>query len=204
VDPAAARSGEAGTGSDGGTRRTVSIPNLISLARLLAVPVAIYFILRHYYGVAFWVFVAAGVSDAVDGYIAKHFGQASALGAYLDPIADKALLVGVYLTLGYAGYIPSWLVILVVFRDVIIVGGVILLHILAQGVRMKPLIVSKVNTAVQIALIVLILGELGLGGDWPLPRMAMIYLAAVTTLLSGGAYIIQWFRHEAGSQGDRQ
>jgi cardiolipin synthase len=180
----------------------VSLPNLISLARLLAVPVAIYFILSQYYALAFWLFVAAGVSDAIDGYLAKHFGQASALGAYLDPLADKALLVGVYVTLGYAGYVPTWLAILVVFRDVIIIGGVILLHISAQGVRMKPLIVSKVNTAAQIALIALVLGELGLGAEWAMPRMAMVYLVAVTTLLSGGAYIVQWYRQEAHSQGE--
>ena len=180
----------------------MSLPNLISLARLLAVPVAIYFILSHYYALAFWLFVAAGASDAIDGYLAKRFGQTSTLGAYLDPLADKALLVGVYVTLGYAGYVPTWLAILVVFRDVIIVGGVILLHISAQGVRMKPLIISKVNTAAQIALIVLVLGELGLGGEWPLPRMAMVYLVAVTTLLSGGAYIVEWYRQEAHSQGE--
>lgn len=182
----------------------MSVPNFISLARLLAVPVAIYFILTHLYGPAFWLFVAAGVSDAVDGYLAKRFGQTSALGAYLDPLADKALLVGVYVTLGYSGHVPIWLVILVVFRDVIIVGGVILLHISAQGVRMKPLIVSKVNTAAQIALVVLVLGELGLGGGWPLPRTIMVYLVAATTLLSGGAYIVQRFRHEARSQEARR
>lgn len=181
----------------------MNIPNIITLARLLAVPVTIYFIMSHFYALAFWLFVAAGVSDAIDGYLAKRFGQTSALGAYLDPLADKALLVGVYVTLAYANYVPTWLAILVVFRDVIIVGGVILLHISAQSVRMKPLIVSKVNTAAQIGLIVLVLGELGLRAEWTELRTVMVYLVALTTLLSGGAYLGEWFRQEAHSRGGR-
>ena len=127
----------------------MSVPNLISLARLMAVPVMIYLILNGYYLAAFWLFVAAGVSDAIDGYIAKQMGQATVLGSYLDPLADKALLVGVYVTMGQADLLPSWLVILVVFRDIVIIGGVVLLHISTDGVRMKPLVVSKINTAAQ-------------------------------------------------------
>lgn len=181
----------------------MNLPNIISLCRLLSVPVAIYLILNGFMQAAFWLFVAAGASDAVDGYLAKRLGQTSALGAYLDPIADKVLLVSVYVTLGQAGHLPSWLVIMVVFRDLIIVGGVVLMHISNDGVRMRPLLVSKVNTAAQIALAVLVLAEVGIGFDTGLWREAMIYLVAATTVASGGAYIVSWGRKVEPSEGDR-
>ncbi len=175
----------------------MNLPNIISLCRLLSVPVSVYLILNDYMTAAFWLFVAAGVSDAVDGYLAKRLGQSSALGSYLDPIADKVLLVAVYVTLGQAGHLPSWLVILVVFRDLLIVGGVILLHISSDGdgTRVHPLLISKVNTALQIALIVLVLAELGLGFIIGAYQDALIYLVAATTIASGGAYIVGWGRH---------
>ena len=167
---------------------------MISLGRLLSVPVVVYLILNGFMTFAFWLFIAAGISDGVDGYLAKTLGQSSALGAYLDPIADKTLLVGVYLTLGHAGYLPNWLVIMVVFRDLIIVGGIILLHIYTDGVRVRPLLISKVNTAAQIALIALILTELGLGMNLEVLPQILIYIVAVTTIVSGASYIINWSR----------
>ncbi|MGH6946651.1 MAG: CDP-alcohol phosphatidyltransferase family protein, partial [Kiloniellales bacterium] len=96
------------------------LPNLITLARLLVVPVAVYVILTEAFVAAFWIFVLAGISDAIDGAIAKRFRVTSELGAYLDPLADKALLVSVYVTLSQVDQLPVWLVILVVFRDVLI------------------------------------------------------------------------------------
>ena len=171
----------------------MNIPNLISLARLMAVPVMIYLILNGYYLASFWLFVAAGVSDAVDGYIAKQMGQATVLGSYLDPLADKALLVGVYVTMGQADLLPSWLVILVVFRDIIIIGGVVLLHISTDGVKMRPLIVSKVNTVAQIVLVITILANLAYPQlEWAQFVLVLIYIVTATTLASGGAYIVSW------------
>jgi cardiolipin synthase len=170
-----------------------ALPNLISLARLLAVPLAVWLILTDRYGIAFWVFVAAGVSDAIDGFIAKHFGARTVLGGYLDPLADKALLVSVYVTLGYRGQIENWLVILVVFRDVLIIGGAILYQTMTQSLKMQPLFISKINTAAQIALVAILLGKLGLGvvNDYGLTA-ALVYIVAASTLLSGGAYIAIW------------
>ena len=174
----------------------MSVPNLISLARLMAVPVMIYLILNGYYLAAFWLFVAAGVSDAVDGYIAKQMGQATVLGSYLDPLADKALLVGVYVTMGQADLLPSWLVILVVFRDIVIIGGVVLLHISTDGVRMKPLVVSKINTAAQIILVTVVLSNLAFPQlEWSQFVLVLIYLVTATTLASGGAYVVSWGRN---------
>ncbi len=167
----------------------------------MAVPVMIYLILNGYFLAAFWLFVAAGISDAVDGYIAKQMGQATVLGSYLDPLADKALLVGVYVTMGQADLLPSWLVILVVFRDIIIIGGVVLLHISTDGVKMRPLIVSKVNTAAQIILVISVLANLAYPQlEWSQFVLILIYIVTVTTLASGGAYIVSWGKNVEKSE----
>ena len=104
----------------------MSIPNLITLARILSVPIIVWAITSGEMMIAFILFVIAGISDAVDGYLAKRFDMASELGAYLDPLADKALIVSIYVSLGIAGAIPRWLVIFVVARDIMIVGAVML------------------------------------------------------------------------------
>ena len=170
------------------------LPNLITLARLLAVPITVYLILQHAYGAAFWLFVAAGVSDALDGYLAKRFDLASELGAYLDPLADKALLASVFVALGYLDHVAMWLVILIVFRDVLIIGGAILYQTLTQSLEMTPLFVSKINTAVQIGLACAVLAQLGAGWDVPALTDVLVILAAATTFLSGAAYVIKWGR----------
>ena len=176
----------------------MSIPNLISLARLLSAPLTVYLLLQGLYTAAFWLFVAAGVSDAVDGFLAKRLGMASELGAYLDPLADKALLVSVYWTLGAAGLLAVWLVILVVFRDIIIITGLVLLKLNNQeSMRMRPMMISKVNTAAQITLAAVLLAELGLPLDTGLVLPVLIYLVAATTLISGGIYLVNWARHVA-------
>jgi len=173
------------------SRLDVNLPNVITLGRLLCVPLAIWLILGERYGLAFWVFVAAGVSDALDGWIAKRWNQRTPLGALLDPIADKALLAAVYITLGFAGELPHWLVILVVLRDLLIVGG----YLLSHGVNApEPLFISKVNTLVQIALIGFVLARLGLGVDEELVTSFLIAAAGVTTVWSGLSYLVRWAR----------
>jgi cardiolipin synthase len=173
------------------TRLEFNLPNLITLARLLCVPLAIWLILEARYGVAFWVFVAAGISDALDGYIAKRFDQRTPLGALLDPIADKALLAGVYITLGLADQLPHWLVILVVLRDLLSVGG----YLLIQGTAApQPLFISKVNTLVQISLIGFVLARLGLGIDEGWLTSLLVDAATVTTVWSGLSYLVRCVR----------
>lgn len=168
------------------------IPNIISLLRLLSVPVTIYLIVENNYQAAFWLFIAAGVSDAVDGAIAKRFNVASEFGAYLDPLADKALLVGVYVALAYTGHIATWLVFLIVFRDFLIIGGALLFHTMIQSLKMLPLFISKVNTMAQIVLAAVVLGGLGL--EFPVSELSLIltYIVAVTTFVSGAAYVFKW------------
>lgn len=168
------------------------VPNLISLARLLMVPVVVYLILIGYYAAAFWIFLLAGLSDAVDGFIAKQYGVASVLGSYLDPLADKALLVAVYVALGSMDEMPIWLVILIVFRDLLIIGGALLFQTLTQSLKMEPLWISKVNTVAQIALAGFVLARLGLGLPGATIASLLVYAVAATTLVSGGAYVVKW------------
>lgn len=173
----------------------MSIPNLITLGRIVLVPIIVWAISSGAMGWAFVVFLAAGVSDGVDGFLAKRFHMTTVLGAYLDPLADKALLVSIYVTLGINDQLPRWLVILVVSRDIMILGGLLLAWVLGHPMKVKPLIVSKLNTAAQIVLASVVLGTLGLGYQLPRTTLALTVLVAVTTILSIAAYVSHWLRH---------
>ncbi len=175
----------------------MSLPNIITLCRLLLVPVVVWAIASEEVQLAFWLFVLAGVSDAVDGFLAKQFGMHTELGAYLDPLADKALLISIYVALSVEGLIPRWVAIAVVARDVMIIGAVMLSAVLARPVHIKPLVVSKVNTMVQIAFAALILAANGF--DFPLGPLMQVGLIAVglLTALSAAAYLAAWTRHMA-------
>lgn len=178
----------------------MNLPNLITLGRLLSVPVAIWVILNGAFDVAFWIFVAAGISDAVDGFVAKRFGMKTSIGALLDPLADKALLVSIYVTLGLAGQLPTWLVILVVFRDVMIIGGFLLIQLLAGRIRWEPLLISKANTVLQILLAAVTLARLGFAIDDHGLVTGLVFAVAVTTVLSGGAYLVRWGQSLANAE----
>lgn len=176
----------------------MTVPNIITLIRFFLVPAVILALLQGRVGWALAGFFAAGVSDGVDGFIARQFNQRTALGAYLDPIADKLLLVSVFVVLGLMNELPLWLVIAVVTRDALIIGGVLLSTIMGNPVEMKPLMVSKANTAVQIVLAGVVLAELAFATEvWPL-RPALIWLTALLTVASAGAYLVGWLRHMAG------
>ncbi len=174
----------------------MNIPNLITLLRLLLAPVVIWLLLEHEPGWAFGLFIFAGITDALDGMIAKRLGQITEIGAFLDPIADKVLLAGIFITLGVMHEIPAWLVLLTVSRDVLIVGGVLLLYTLDVKVSMQPLMVSKLNTVVQIVLVGMVLGGMNMPQFEILSSLISytIWLAALTTSISGGAYILAWLK----------
>ena len=170
------------------------LPNALSLARLACAPAMVWTSVAGEHMAAFWIFLSAGISDALDGFLAKRFNLTSVLGAYLDPIADKALLVTTYVVLAAQGWLPVWLVALVVFRDLVIVGGAILVRIVTHQLSMQPMMISKVNTVAQIALAVWVLAELAFGFSTGIALRVAIYLTAATTVLSGGAYVITWWR----------
>ncbi len=176
----------------------MTIPNLITIARIFTVPLIVYLVISDLYLEAALLFVVAGISDAVDGFIAKRFDAASDLGAYLDPIADKALLVSIFLALGFKGALPVWLIIAAVSRDIVIVGAVILSWMLSRPIPMRPSMVSKVNTVAQIVLIALVLGARG-GFEALAPLTGpVIIIAGALTVISGAAYLVEWLRHMAG------
>jgi cardiolipin synthase len=171
---------------------------MITILRLVLVPGVVLAMLQARWEWAFTGFVVAGISDGVDGFIARHFNQRSRLGAYLDPMADKLLLVSVFVVLGIAGELPLWLVIAVVSRDALIVFAVLLSSVMAQPVEMKPLMVSKANTAIQLVLAAVVLGELAFGIDIGALRPALIILSGLLTVASAAAYLVAWLRHMSG------
>jgi cardiolipin synthase (CMP-forming) len=178
-----------------GAAAILNLPNLITVARILTVPVVVWAIASDQMAIAFLLFLAAGVSDAVDGFLAKHFGMTSELGAHLDPLADKALIVSIYVALGIVEAVPRWLVILVVSRDILIVGGVMLAWFLDKPITMRPVLVSKLNTVAQIVFVCLVLASLGFG--LATRTLTILVMAAVTilTLLSMAVYVRDWVRH---------
>ncbi len=175
------------------------IPNLISLLRILLVFPVIYLLLRQQYQSAMLLFFVAGLSDGLDGFLARHFSWQSHLGGILDPLADKFLLVSVYFCLGWLGALPGWLVGLVILRDLVIVGGALVYHFRVERLEARPSLVSKLNTLMQILLALLVVYDLGFS---PLPGgllQGMVWGVAITTLLSGVDYVVSWSR-KAGRQ----
>jgi len=173
----------------------VNLPNIITLGRILLVPVIVWAIASNQMTIAFVIFVVAGVSDAIDGFLAKRFNMTTEIGALLDPVADKALLVSIYVTLGISGDIPRWLVILVVSRDFMIVGAVIISWLLDNPVPMKPLMVSKLNTVAQVAFAALVLASLGFQFNASPYEVILAGFVTVLTLLSVSFYLVEWARH---------
>lgn len=170
------------------------LPNLISILRILLVPPVAWLMLQGRFGESLLLFVVAGVSDGVDGFLAKHFGWTSRLGSILDPLADKLLLSVSFLTLAWLGHLPLWLAALILLRDLIIVIGGVFYHHLVGRFSLQPTIVSKLNTLLQIVVVTLVL----VGLAWlDIPQVAIdiaIYLLVSTVLISGGDYVWTWGR----------
>lgn len=190
--------------ADSKSRRAVysSIPNFITLGRVLSVPVLFWLLLNGHPRIAFFVFLAAGASDAVDGFLAKRFGWTSELGAYLDPLADKLLIVSIYIALAIGYQLPLWLVIAVVSRDILIVMAVLLSWLVDKPFAIKPLAISKLNTAAQIVLATTVLGDNAFGLGLDVTREVLVWITAVSTALSLAAYLQLWVRHVTGLGGE--
>jgi cardiolipin synthase len=171
------------------------VPNLISIGRLVLVPVSVEFIASHRYKEAFAAFIIAGVSDGIDGWIARRFDLRSELGAYLDALADKALLIAIYVTLAIMGVLPAAIALLVVFRDVMIMGGVILSWLVDKPVAIRPLYISKANTLAQIGFAALVLAMLAFDWQAGLWFTISLWTVAALTLASLAAYFRRWVEH---------
>jgi cardiolipin synthase (CMP-forming) len=172
-----------------------NLPNLVTLARMLMTPLAVLMIISQRFLPAFLIFILAGVSDAIDGFVAKNFDLRTELGAYLDPLADKALLISIYVSLAIYAGLPAWIAVTVVSRDVMILFAVLVSWLLDKPVEIRPVWVSKVNTVAQIALAGFALGARAYGLDPQPMQTALEWSVAATTLASGGVYIAQWLDH---------
>ena len=173
----------------------INIPNFITLGRVIAVPIVFWLLVTGQAKSAFFIFVAAGISDAVDGYLAKRFNWQTELGAYLDPLADKLLIVSIYIALGVRGEIPLWLVIAVVSRDFLILAAVLLSWLMAHPVVIKPLAVSKANTAAQLVLASLVLADAAFDFGLVNTRLVLVWITGILTLMSLAAYLRAWLVH---------
>ena len=173
----------------------MNIPNLITIARILLVPVIIWLLLSEEFSLAFFLFVLAAATDAADGALARATHTQSEVGAYLDPLADKLLLVSTFATLGITKQIPTWLVITVISRDILIIGGLMLSWFMNKPVKVKPLWVSKVTTVLQLFFVGLVLVQLGYAIAPHTLIDSSAFLVAGLTLASGLAYMKQWIAH---------
>lgn len=181
----------------------MNFPNLITIGRILLVPVTIWLLISEAYGWALAVFLVAGISDGVDGYLARRFASQTELGSYLDPIADKLLLVSVFAAMGIIKILPAWLVLLVITRDLLIVAGVLLAWVMDQPFIMKPRAISKLNTALQIVFVALVLAIYAVKMSPALMVPAGTILVAVLTIVSGAYYMHDWFLHTNPSKGGK-
>jgi cardiolipin synthase (CMP-forming) len=171
----------------------MTLPNLITLLRILLTPVLVWLLLDHRMKQALLIFLIAGFSDALDGLIARVFHQKSRLGAYLDPLADKLLLVSSFILLGHMKKIPYWLVTITVSRDAIIVLGIVTLMLHQLRVEIKPLLLSKLNTLLQLLTIFVVLGSV----YFSLPPWGLTLLFSITamsSIASGLHYILRGIR----------
>jgi len=170
------------------------LPNAISLLRIVLVAPILMLILEGSFGWALALFGLAGFSDGVDGYLAKRFDWHTRLGALLDPVADKLLVAGTFITLAYTQDIPVWLAAVVILRDVIIVAGATAYNFLVRPVEGEPTRISKLNTALQLLFLLFVLSRAGFG--WPQQISITVLGAAVliTVVISGVDYVLSWSR----------
>lgn len=182
----------------------MNIPNIITVFRIFLVPVVVWLIIDHDMKAAFFCFLLAGISDALDGFLAKRFDWQTELGAYLDPIADKLLLVSIYIVLGFFAHLPVWLVIAVVSRDILIVGAFLLSLMLGRQVEVRPLFVSKANTTGQIILAALVLGDLGFALGLASVTGIVVWITGILTVVSAGAYLVNWLQDMASYEPQKQ
>ncbi len=170
------------------------LPNAISIMRIaLILPILILFV-NDEFGWALGLFVVAGLSDGVDGYLAKNYGWQTRLGGFLDPAGDKLLVAWSFGTLAYLGHIPVWLAVIVILRDVVIVAGSFMYHYLVRRLEGEPTRISKLNTSLEFAYLVFVMAQAGY--DWPDEITTTIVGAAVlvTVVVSGYDYVAGWIR----------
>lgn len=171
----------------------MNIPNTLTVLRIVLVPVIVILLIQGEYGKALICFIIAGVTDGLDGLIARSFNQTTVVGAYLDPLADKALVISMFTTLAIVGVIPGWLAVVVISRDCIILGGILVMTLMSIDLEIKPSFVSKVNTTLQLFTIffALLLKMDGVEQHFHEAFIFFCWLTAIFTVISGGDYLLK-------------
>lgn len=172
-------------------RTFINLPNLLTLGRILMTPFIVYSILNDFAIQALVLIIIAALTDMLDGAIAKYLNMQTVVGAYMDPIADKLMLVGSIISLFIVGKVPMFLFLAVVFRDVIIVVGAMAYELVTHQLEMRPTYISKITTVVQIIYVSTAL----LHAAWPLPAVLIdvaVWITFAITCVSGVQYMILW------------
>ena len=180
------------------TERILTIPNILTMGRMVLAPVVALLLVRQEYGWALWGLLAAGVTDGLDGFIAKWFNQASRLGAILDPVADKILMLVTVLALTWTDRLPLWVTIPILLRDIVIFSGALVYYRRAGSIEIQPTFLSKANTCAQIGLLLLVVAfsaEVIPGAGLLFPAFILVL---ATTVVSGAQYVVIWGRKAAG------
>jgi cardiolipin synthase len=171
----------------------MTIPNLITSLRIILTPVFIIFLINDKLTSALIFFILAGISDALDGAIARLFDQKSKLGAFLDPLADKLLLASSFVMLAVKGYIYPWLTVIVISRDIMISLGILILFFNSQDFTIRPAFFSKITTCLQLICVFMVL----FSAHFQLPYQVMeglFWMTALMTIISGLHYMVRWFK----------
>lgn len=168
------------------------IPNLITCARIIAVPFFVWLLIDHQYERALLLLLLMGLSDALDGFLARCYGWKTTLGSYLDPIADKVMLLVVYVAFAFLGWVPWWLTAVVVARDAILMTGAVYYHCSTSQLKMEPSSISKINTFVQIILAITLVYQ-QVTQLHPFILNMLMTLVVYTTIISGYQYVTQWY-----------
>ncbi|MFM7083882.1 MAG: CDP-alcohol phosphatidyltransferase family protein [Hyphomicrobium sp.] len=175
----------------------MNLPNIITTCRIVLVPVIFWLLVTEQSILAFISFLVAGISDAVDGFLANRFNWKTELGSYLDPLADKLLIVSIFVAFGVSGVLPLWLVIAVVSRDLLIVAGVILAWLIERPFHIKPVKVSKANTVCQVFLAGMVLANQAYSLNLDHIIRFFIVITGLLTIASLAVYLVMWLRHMA-------
>jgi cardiolipin synthase len=167
-------------------RGILNVPNFLTLCRVASIPVFLSFLSRHQYTEALWVFMAAAVTDALDGTVARWFDARTEFGAFLDPFADKLMLVSAFVVLTVEQDLPGWLLGVVIIRDVVVVGGYVMIAFVTERAPVEPSYLGKISTFLQLACVLTTLLRVGVTapGYW----YALLYLTVFVTALSGVHY----------------
>ncbi len=175
------------------SERILNIPNLLTLARILITPFIVYAILEHQPVLALILMGIAGLTDMLDGAIARILNQRSTVGAFMDPLADKLMLISTIVTLYLTGQLPTFLFLAVLFRDMVIMVGAMVYELVTHKLEMTPTMLSKITTFFQITLVLVILAGL----QWHTPAMletSMIWITFIFTCISGVQYMVVWMQ----------